>query len=372
MVKEMVGKIFHDVNEDQHVRKLESQEMDSLIQQLCSEDDVDLETLITTSIAKQFTIDMLGHEPDESVIAAVLEYLHASLELYAEGREFLLTVHPWIRYIPGSTRNAVLRITKAQGSLITNMMSAAKPIYKEGEEHGMIHRFLTELKRRNEKAGRIVLDDEQLYACIVDVIAGFVGPYKNLVICFLCLLHHPEMYEKVKVEISKVCQDKRPEDVRLDNSAYLQAFDMECMRFSTLVPVTFSHTVKRDIDIAGYRFEKGMTVLGSLWNAHHDEKTWGDPWILRPERFLDETGKMLPPSHPTHRAFIPFGTGARKCKGDVLRLSKIYRNFVHILSHCELQPPKDSSMLPENDPKKYYSTVGLNPPKFRCSFTKKQ
>lgn len=42
-----------------------------------------------------------------------------------------------------------------------------------------------------------------------------------------------------------------------------------------------------------------------MWFIHHDEEVWGDPWVFRPERFLDSEGKLLPIDHPTRQAYVP-------------------------------------------------------------------
>lgn len=38
-----------------------------------------------------------------------------------------------------------------------------------------------------------------------------------------------------------------------------------------------------------------------------DEDFWKDPYVFRPERFLDETGQLVVPER-----FIPFGLGNYK------------------------------------------------------------
>lgn len=38
----------------------------------------------------------------------------------------------------------------------------------------------------------------------------------------------------------------------------------------------------------------------NLWTINHSDD-WGDPFNFRPERFLDESGSLLPATHPTRR-----------------------------------------------------------------------
>ena len=52
-------------------------------------------------------------------------------------------------------------------------------------------------------------------------------------------------------------------------------------------------------------------MVGNLYAIHHDEKTWGDPYAWRPERFLSPDGKTL----IKHEAFVPFSIGKRICPG---------------------------------------------------------
>jgi len=43
-----------------------------------------------------------------------------------------------------------------------------------------------------------------------------------------------------------------------------------------------------------------------MWYIHHDEKIWGDPWVFRPERFLDDADKLLPMDHQARQAYVCF------------------------------------------------------------------
>lgn len=373
VMKEISRKVLHESIADEHLKKLHAAEMERLIDQLCTGKDIDLGQVLLSSILRQVTIHMLGSDPTEAQLAAVTEHYHAVIEIFAEGREFLLTMLPWVRYIPGSTRNAFLNITKAKEDVMRELISAAKKTYVEGQEHGIFHRFMTKQKRRNEEAGCCVLDDEHMCALMIDIIGGGpAGTSRNLIVCFLELLNHPDIYDKAKSEMEIVCQGKKMEDLRQEDCTYLQAFVMECMRIASIIHITLPHAVEEDISVAGYKFEKGMLILGSVWNVHHDEETWGDPFVLRPERFLDDKGKLHAESHPTRKAFVPFGAGARYCKGKDWAMSTIFRSLLHILFHCELQPPTDLRKLPENDPRKYRSVVGLQLPTFSCRFSRKK
>lgn len=46
-----------------------------------------------------------------------------------------------------------------------------------------------------------------------------------------------------------------------------------------------------------YKFKQ---ILMNLWTINHSDD-WGDPFNFRPERFLDESGSLLPATHPTRR-----------------------------------------------------------------------
>ena len=36
---------------------------------------------------------------------------------------------------------------------------------------------------------------------------------------------------------------------------------------------------------------------------HHNEKYWEEPFSFKPERFLDEEGRLLPANHPTRKMY---------------------------------------------------------------------
>ena len=42
----------------------------------------------------------------------------------------------------------------------------------------------------------------------------------------------------------------------------------------------------------------------NLYNLHHDERYWEDPWEFRPERFLTEDGEVVPLNHIKRMRYI--------------------------------------------------------------------
>ena len=59
-----------------------------------------------------------------------------------------------------------------------------------------------------------------------------------------------------------------------------------------------------DINFAGYDLKKGLMVIPFLDSALHDPKVWPDHEEFRPERWIDESGKLK-----NDPSYMPFGIG---------------------------------------------------------------
>lgn len=58
------------------------------------------------------------------------------------------------------------------------------------------------------------------------------------------------------------------------------------------------------IKFCNFVIPKDTLALVSLYSLHMDENYWRDPFVFRPERFLDEYGAFI-----HHENFMPFGSG---------------------------------------------------------------
>lgn len=146
------------------------------------------------------------------------------------------------------------------------------------------------------------------------------------------LLLRPDALHRMQMEIEEVVGVGRLPtlDDRV-NLHYTEACLREIARLETIAPSALPHKTLNDCKLAGYDIPKETFVLPTLFAFHRDPAFWGsDADEFRPERFLDENGKM---SLKLDKS-LPFGAGKRLCAGETfarntlfLLISSLFQNF---------------------------------------------
>ena len=122
---------------------------------------------------------------------------------------------------------------------------------------------------------------------------------------------------------TQAAADTEPGDVEGD--AWLEAVMKESMRLHPVIPMVV-RTLIKPATIGGLDLPAGTTVAPSIIMAHQLEANHPDPWVFRPDRFLDGT--------PPTNTWIPFGGGVRRCLGagfslmeGVAVLREVFRRY---------------------------------------------
>jgi len=74
------------------------------------------------------------------------------------------------------------------------------------------------------------------------------------------------------------------------------------------------HRTLGDVRVRGYKIPKDTFVFSMLYYIMRDPDHWEDPNEFKPERFLDQEGRLV-----RHERFLPFGVGTNpnlKLRGD--------------------------------------------------------
>ncbi|XP_078484970.1 cytochrome P450 2U1-like isoform X1 [Ciona intestinalis] len=201
--------------------------------------------------------------------------------------------------------------------------------------------FIAEQKKNDKHSS---FTDLQLLQYVRDLfVAGTETTTSTLRWSILCLIHNPEMQEKLRKEISKVIgQDRVPAMSDKTQMPYTCAFMQEVFRYRTLVPLSLFHVTNDDVSLNGYSIPKGTTVLPNLWAAHNDPDVWDEPSKFKPERHLDEKGNFVQSKH-----VIPFSVGPRHCLGEQLARMEIFIFLVSMVQKFEFLPDPNEPDLPE-------------------------
>ncbi|WP_252502263.1 cytochrome P450 [Sporosarcina sp. Marseille-Q4943] len=185
---------------------------------------------------------------------------------YREGRKARERTEEWIR------------------SLIEKYRSVAV----EGVDHA-----LEVIATHRDENGQLL--DAQIAAVeLISVIRPIVAVARFIVFSALALHEFPQHRLSLRAD-----------------DEFLEAFSQEVRRYYPFTPF-LGAMVRQDFEWRGYQFHKGDTVLVDIYGTNHDSKSWNNPDLFNPKRFLEET--------VTPYNFVPQGGGdpaqGHRCPGE--------------------------------------------------------
>lgn len=206
-----------------------------------------------------------------------------------------------------------------------------------------------ESKLTNNGVAKLSLEDMTAQA-FVFFLAGLDTTSTTIGFAAHELAHHPEVQEKLAREVNERISDIIDEKTgyeALKDFHYLDAVVNETLR---LYPP--NHLTDR---VCNKRFELPPAVAGGkpvfvepgwpLWfpifPIHRDPRYYEEPDEFKPERFLDEEGK-LKVRITDSPAFMPFGIGPRMCIASRFAMLEVKLAIIHLVAKCKLLPSDKS------------------------------
>ncbi len=114
------------------------------------------------------------------------------------------------------------------------------------------------------------------------------------------------------------------------DDAYLEALVKEILRIRSPLPITSARHMLEPFAIGPWTIPPRVAVLVDAYGVHHDPRTYPEPHLFRPERFLEDP--------PDGYSFLPFGGGAHRCLGASLALLEMKVVLREMLARVELGP----------------------------------
>jgi len=183
--------------------------------------------------------------------------------------------------------------------------------------------------------------DAQLEQVLLDIFSAGVETVKtSMQWSLLQMIHNPDVQKKVQNELDSVVGKHRlPTLEDMKDLHYTRATIYESMRRNTVTPIGVARMATRDVVVEGRFIPKDSHVLPLIHAVHMDPEIWDCPEEFRPERFLNEEGKVQKP-----KEFMPFSAGQRMCPGDQIAEMELQIFFTSLLHVYEIKNPEDTPM----------------------------
>lgn len=186
------------------------------------------------------------------------------------------------------------------------------------------------------------------------------------------LINHPDAMEKAVQEIVSAVTGKNNRLVAesdIANLPYLQAVVKETLRLHPASPIIHRQS-SEDCSVEGYHIPAKTRLFLNVWAINRSPEHWEKPHEFKPERFLNEEGRMKGQLdvRGQHFHYMPFGSGRRSCPGISLALQVVQTTLAAMIQCFEWKVDGKVDMeegpgmlLGMANPLKCYPVARLNP-----------
>lgn len=201
----------------------------------------------------------------------------------------------------------------------------------------------------DEKTGKPAFTNQEIRDEIATIFfAGYETTTTTLAWIWYLLVSHPEIYNKVRQEITTFDNSVTASRRQLP---YLDAVIKETLR---LYPAAwlFDREPIQDVTIGGYHIPAGQTIYISPYLVQRKADYFENPNIFNPDRFYQQDPtKDLP-----HFAYFPFGGGSRVCIGQtfaqhttaMIMNTLIPQLELELLPNQQIVPSASATIVPKN------------------------
>jgi cytochrome P450 len=186
--------------------------------------------------------------------------------------------------------------------------------------------ILSLLLSARDEAGQPMTDEELRDELLTLLFAGHETTASALAWALYWVDHLPEVRDRLLSELDTLPADADP--TAIARLPYLNAVCQETLRIYPIAINPFPRTLKVPMELMGYQFEPGTTLLISVYLTHHREDIYPEPKQFKPERFLE---RQFSPYE-----YLPFGGGNRLCIGMAFAQYEMKLVLATILSRYNL------------------------------------
>ncbi|PPQ90225.1 LOW QUALITY PROTEIN: hypothetical protein CVT25_012934 [Psilocybe cyanescens] len=232
----------------------------------------------------------------------------------------LINIFPLLRHIPpwvpGATSHKEAQEVK---SLTEEMMRIPTEFVKKSLADGTaVSSLVTDFYEKKYSVGASEKEEDiikniayTVYGAASDTTISASGTF----FCQMAL--NPHIQKRAQEELDRVVGSKRlPTLDDRKSLPYLEAIYRELLRFKPPLPLSVPHSLAaEDHHYKGYFIPKAVSERAMT----HDEEAYPDPFAFKPERFIDEKGKLNDDDR-----VLAYGFGRRICVGKSIASSSLH------------------------------------------------
>nr|XP_057921192.1 cytochrome P450 2U1 isoform X2 [Doryrhamphus excisus] len=268
---------------------------------------VDLTPLISNAVSNVICSLALGQRfhHDDRQFGALLALMMRGLELCVNSPAILINIFPLLYHLPFGVFKELRQVEGDITAFLKRIIAKHRDTLDPGNPRDLVDMYLVEmLAQRDAGVEDSSFSEDYLFYIIGDLfIAGTDTTTNSVLWVLLYMVVHPDVQKKVQTELDKVVGRHRvPSLTDRGCLPFTEATIMEVQRLTSVVPLGIPHMASKTTDFRGYTIPQGTVILPNLWSAHRDPTVWDDPDSFKPERFLDDHGKLV-----RKDCFMPFG-----------------------------------------------------------------
>ncbi|XP_069758717.1 cytochrome P450 1A1 [Narcine bancroftii] len=256
---------------------------------------------------------------------------------------------PILRFLPNYSMRKFIAINKRFLTFVENIVMEHYRTFDKDNIRDITDSLIGHCQdKKVDENANIQISDEKIVSIVNDLFgAGFDTITTALNWSILYLVSYPDTQKKLHEEIDeKIGKDRSPKIADKPFLPYTEAFITETFRHSSFLPFTIPHCTTKDTSLNGYFISKDTCVFVNQWQVNHDLTLWKDPFVFRPERFLNPDGKSI--SKMECEKVLLFGMGKRRCIGEPIGRTEVFLFLTTLIQQLQFEkkPGQDIDMTP--------------------------